>query len=85
MSIPVKFIDSASATPGTPVLTGQVGSLIALLDALLINGFGSITLTSLVVAGGVATATATAHGFPVNSVLFLAGATPSGLNGEKRA
>ena len=85
MSIPVKFIDSASATPGTPVLTGQVGSLIALLDALLINGFGSVTLSSLVVAGGVATATAAAHGFPVNSVLLLAGATPSGLNGEKRA
>lgn len=32
-----------SAQSGAPVLTGQVGSLIALLDACLVNGYGSMT------------------------------------------
>jgi len=35
----VKFYSSADA--GAPVLSGQAGALIALLDAVLINGYGS--------------------------------------------
>lgn len=31
----------SSADPGAPVLTGQVGSLVALLDALLVDGYGA--------------------------------------------
>ena len=46
-----------STMPGAPVLTRAAGSLIGLLDALLVNGWGQQTATSVVVAGGVATAT----------------------------
>lgn len=74
-----------SSMPGAPTLTGAAGSLIALLDACLINGFGLKTVDSLVVSGGVATATiSSGHSFEVGSVALIAGATPSALNGERR-
>lgn len=74
-----------SAMPGVPALSGTAGALVALLDALLVNGFGLQSASSLVVAGGIATATfATAHSMQVGSVALLAGASPAGLNGEKR-
>lgn len=70
---------------GAPVLSGTAGALIAVLDAVLVNGFGSTSVTSLVVAGGIATANyASGHPFDVDSVGLFAGATPAGLNGEKR-
>lgn len=79
----VKFFHSSM--PGAPTLTGAAGSLIALLDACLINGFGLKTVDSLVVSGGVATATiSSGHSFEVGSVALIAGATPSALNGEWR-
>ncbi|EPD32955.1 hypothetical protein HMPREF9701_06413, partial [Delftia acidovorans CCUG 274B] len=43
-----------SSMTGAPVLSGTVGSMIALLDALLVTGFDTKTLTSLTVVGGVA-------------------------------
>lgn len=73
-----------SAMSGAPTLSGTVGALLAVLDACLIDGFGSVTLDSLIVSDGVATATKTGHGFLDWTVLLLAGATPAGLNGEKR-
>jgi hypothetical protein len=74
-----------SAMTGAPVLSGTAGALIAVLDAVLVNGFGLGTLTSLVVSGNVATATYGAgHPFTVGSVALIAGATPAGLNGEQR-
>lgn len=81
----VKFIHSAM--PGAPVLTGQAGSLIGLLDACLVNGFGAGNVDSLVIAGGVATVTRSAgHPFEVGSVALIAGATVSGgsVNGEQK-
>ncbi|CAN5857500.1 hypothetical protein BH11PSE13_BH11PSE13_12110 [soil metagenome] len=75
---------------GAPVLTGAAGSLIALLDACLINGFDSKTLTSLVALAGVMTATFSGtHSATVDSVVLLAGVTggPSGFagaNGEQK-
>ena len=42
---------------GAPVLTGQAGALIAVLNACLVDGFNLLTLDSLVVAGNVATGT----------------------------
>lgn len=70
---------------GAPSLSGEAGTLIGVLDACLIDGFGSVTLDSLVVASSVATATKnTGHGFLDHTVLLIAGATPSGLNGEQR-
>jgi hypothetical protein len=83
MSTSVKFLHSAMV--GAPSLTGQVGSLIAVLDACLVNGFGLKTVDSLVVASNVATMNiSTGHAFEVGSVVTVAGAAPAGLNGDKR-
>jgi len=74
-----------SAMTGAPALSGTAGALISVLDAVLVNGFGLGTLTSLVVSGGIATATyGSGHPFTPGSVALFAGATPAGLNGEKR-
>ena len=79
----VKFFHSAM--PNAPVLSGTAGSLLAVLDACLADGFGLKTADSIVVAGGVATATfSTGHSFEPDTIMLVAGATPSGLNGEKR-
>lgn len=79
----VKYFHSGMT--GAPVLSGTVGALIAVLDACLVNGFGTVTLDSLVVAGGIATATRSAGiSFEKDAVVLAAGATPAGLNGEKR-
>lgn len=82
-SATVKWYDSTMG--GAPTLTGQAGSLIGLLDALLVNGFNLRAATSLVVASDVATLDfGTAHGFVEDQLILVAGATPSGLNGEQR-
>lgn len=75
-----------STMPGAPALTGAVGSMVALLDACLVNGFGSKTATSLVVAAGIATMTFAggASAALVDSVILVAGATPAALNGEQK-
>lgn len=74
-----------SDMPGAPVLSGTAGALIAVLDAVLVNGFGLVSVTGLTVTGGVATATFSAgHSFVTDSVALFAGATPAGLNGAKR-
>lgn len=74
-----------SAMPGAPVLSGTAGARIAVLDACLVNGFGVAAVTSLVVSGGVATATMSGgHSAEIGSVVLVSGATPSGLNGEKK-
>ncbi len=74
-----------SAMPSAPVLTGLAGSLVAVLDACLVTGFGSRTLTSLSVTSEVATATIGAgHTYQQHSIVKIEGATPTELNGEKR-
>ncbi len=79
----IKYFDSTQI--GAPQLTGQVGSLIGLLDACLIDGFNLKSITSLSVTANVATATVAAgHGYALDRIVLIAGATPAGLNGEKR-
>lgn len=80
----VKFYHSAMS--GAATLNGTAGSLISVLDACLVTGFNLKTADSLVVAGGIATLTISAGigAFEVDAVALVAGATPSGLNGEKR-
>lgn len=84
----VRYFDSTMS--GAPSLSGTAGTLISVLDACLVNGFGTVTLDSLVVASNVATGTVSGgHGFSmigsaVGSVITIAGATPSGLNGTWR-
>lgn len=84
MSNPVDVQWFTSAMSGAPTISGEVGKLIAVFDACLLNGFGSVTLTSLTVSSGVATAVKSGHGFLDHAVVLIEGSTPSGLNGKKR-
>lgn len=80
---PVKWFSSAFR--GSPVVNGQAGSMVGLLDACLIHGFGEVTPSSVVVSGGVATAT---HGvgdfFEDYAVIQISDADDGDLNGEAR-
>lgn len=83
--MPTKTKFFHSAMTGAPALSGTAGALVALLDALLVNGYGTTNVVSIVVAGGIATVTyASGHPFVKDMVGLFAGATPSGLNGDKR-
>lgn len=74
-----------SAMSGANVLSGAIGALIGVLDSCLVTGFGTQTATSLVITAGVAVVTVPATpSAQVGSVILVAGATPSGLNGEQR-
>lgn len=73
-----------SGMTGAPTITGQSGTLASMLKACLVDGFGLVTLDSLAVAGGIATATrAAGHSQTVGAAVTIAGATPGGLNGAK--
>jgi hypothetical protein len=68
-----------------PAMSGVAGALAALVKACLVSGVGAANVQSLVVAGGVATATyADPHYRLPGQVELFAGATPSQLNGEAR-
>jgi|GEM_PF-435505 len=83
MAIAVKYIHEGMR--GAPVLSGTVGTLIALLDTFLLSGWGLVTATGINVAGGIATVGLNAgETFEVGSVVLVAGATPAALNGEQR-
>lgn len=83
MSAEVKFLHSGMT--GAPTLSGTAGHMIAVLDACLVNGFGLATVDSVVVSSGVATVTrAAGHPFEIDAVAEISGATPSGLNGQKK-
>lgn len=69
---------------GAPQLDGLAGSLIGILDACLVSGFG-LQAATVNVASGIATLTTpSGHGFALHQVVEVAGATPSGLNGRQR-
>lgn len=81
----VKYFHSGMT--GAPALSGQAGKLLDVLDACLVNGFGSGTVDSVVIAGGIATVTRSGgHPFEVDTIALIAGATVTGgsINGEKR-
>jgi len=68
---------------GAPQLSGQVGTLLAILDACLVNGYGANTITSLTQSGGVATATTLVpHQYTNSPKVLIAGAGASEYNGE---
>lgn len=73
-----------STRQGAPALTGQVGTLNAVLYQGLCTGFNSQTLTSLTRSGTTATATKNGHGFLVGDWVTHSGASPSGWNGSFR-
>ena len=61
----VKVFQNITGTDaGVPQLSGTAGALITVLDACLVNGYGSVTLDSITVTSNVATCTkSTGHGF----------------------
>ena len=67
---------------------GVIGSALPVLIACLVDGFDQVTLTSLVVSGGIATATFPAnHSAVPHSVVLIANAGGAGLdvlNGEQK-
>lgn len=73
---------------GAPTISGTAGALISVLDACLVNGFGSKTATSVTVAGGIATVTFSggASAAVAQAVILVAGATGAwtDLNGEQK-
>jgi hypothetical protein len=76
-----------SGITGAPVMSGLPGSMIGVLDACLVNGWGSTTVDSVVIAGGIATVTRGAgHPFEADMVCEIAGATVTGgtLNGQRK-
>lgn len=79
----VKFFSSTQA--GAPVLDGAAGSLLNVLDACLITGFGATPVRAASFASGVVTLTLDGgHVFKVSDVVALSGFTPSEVNVEFR-
>ncbi len=87
MAFPVKWY--ASQMQGAPSLEDtSAGALAALLKAVLVTGFGTLTLNSLVwdATEGAAKATiAGGHAYLQDSVIEVSGASPAAYNGEHRA
>lgn len=85
-TFPVKWY--ASDMQGAPSLGDtSAGALAALLKAVLVTGFGTLTLNSLVwdAAEGAAKATiAAGHAYKQDSVIEVGGASPAAYNGEHR-
>lgn len=73
----IKFFESTDA--GAPTLNNAVGSMIAVLDACLITGYNTKSITSITVASGVATVACTAHAYAntYGKDIRIAGATGS--------
>lgn len=83
MTLPVKYYHSGQR--GAPVLSGTAGALKTLLQTCLVSGFGLVTVTSITVADGVATAAVNSgDSFSTDAPVLISGAMPGALNGEFR-
>ena len=81
MSNKVKWMHSGMT--GAPVLTNNWGSLTAMLDALLVNGFNLKPVLELTRDDTTATATmSSGHGFRVDHVVRIEGCEEPAYNGE---
>lgn len=79
--MPVKLFHSAQV--GAPTLTGQAGSLIALLNACLVDGYATGEVVSITRDGGTVTVkTATEHGLATNDYARIAGSSEPAYNIE---
>lgn len=71
---------------GAPILTGQTGKLADLLEACLVTGYGSLSITSITQTGGVATATTDSpHLWGNAPKVLISGANETGYNVEATA
>lgn len=72
-----------SLQQGAPTINGVTGSLITALDAILVDGYGQVNVSSITRSGTTATVTtATAHGLATGDVALIAGAAETDYNGE---
>lgn len=68
---------------GTPVHTREPGTTIPVLDACLVDGFNTRSVSSLVVEDNIATVTTTTdHNYEVHDILVFSGANQSQFNNE---
>lgn len=89
--IPNKIISGGSVDllrshTSSPIRNIQAGTTIAVLDAVLVNGFGQVTLSSLTIdSSGIATAVSNNHGYKqLHTVILIQGANQTSINGEWR-
>lgn len=85
MTFPVKWY--SSGMQGAPALANTAGALNTVLKAVLVNGFGNTTPSSIIYSSGLSTITITfptTHAFLVDSIIEISGANESGFNGEYR-
>lgn len=82
MANTVKFFQNTQS--GAPTLAGQANSLIAVLNACLVNGFNLKSITGITRTGETATATANGHGYRDGDILLFSGADQEAYNGEQR-
>lgn len=66
---------------GAPTLSGTVGQLLVVLDAVLVNGYNSKTVT-ITRSGSTATANCTSHGYLTGDAVLHSGASQSEYNVE---
>jgi len=79
----VKYYNSGMA--GAPAVSNSWGNLTALLDSVLVYGFGAKTAESLTRVGDIATAhISTGHAFNIGQVVKITGAFQADYNGEHR-
>lgn len=70
-----------STDAGAPSLTGQAGALVTVLDAVLVNGYNTVSVTSINRSGSTATVVcAAAHGLTTGDSARIAGAAQSDYN-----
>lgn len=72
-----------SGESGAPTVNNTTGSLLEMLRCVFVTGFNPRSVTSIVVADEVATATAATHGYTnaLGRLLLIEGSTEAGLNG----
>lgn len=79
--MPIKLFHAGQV--GAPQLSGSNGALIAVLDAVLVNGYNSVSITSITRSGGTATATTSAaHGLASGDSAAISGSTQVEYNIE---
>ena len=73
-----------SSETGAPVRNNVAGSKLNVLRGCLKDGFNTRSVTSILVASGIATATAAGHGYSAaqGKLLLVEGAPDAGLNGR---
>ena len=80
--LPVKWYDHTMA--GVPQVDINYGDMVNMLDAVLVNGFNSKSITAMSCVDNVVTLTAAGHGMKVEQVIEVEGVTPAGYNGQWR-